>query len=86
MESYEACAACHQCFRSFKLSHEIHDKVYILIWFSVGYMSKMKTIKTFRDLLSFLTTIYVGSVIGLGNVEERGVAEALVFLAGVLML
>ncbi len=49
-------------------------------------MSKMKTIKTFRDLLSFLTTIYVGSVIGLGNVEERGVAEALVFLAGVLML
>jgi hypothetical protein len=49
-------------------------------------MSKMKAIKTFRDLLSFLTIISLGNVIGLGNMEERRVAVALVFLAGVLML
>jgi adenosylcobinamide-GDP ribazoletransferase len=42
------------------LVHEIHDKDYILIWFSVGYMSKMKAIKTFRDLLAFLTIIPLG--------------------------
>jgi len=46
----------------------------------------MKAIKTFRDLLSFLTMIPLGSVLGLGNVEERRVVAALVFLAGVLML
>jgi hypothetical protein len=40
-------------------------------------MSKMKAIKTFRDLLDFL------SVIPLGNVKERRVAVVLVFLAGV---
>jgi len=49
-------------------------------------MSKMKAIKTFRDSLSFLTTIPLGSVISLANVEERRVVVALVFLAGVLML
>ena len=49
-------------------------------------MSKMKAIKTFRDLLAFLTIIPLGNVIGLGNVEERRVAAALVFLAGALML
>ena len=49
-------------------------------------MSKMKAIKTFRDLLSFLTIIPLGNFIGLGNVEERRVVAALVFLAGVLML
>jgi cobalamin synthase len=48
-------------------------------------MSKMKAIKTFRDLLVFLTVIPLGSAIGLGNVEKRRVV-ALVFLAGVLML
>jgi cobalamin synthase len=36
----------------------------------------MKAIKTFRDLLDFFT------VIPLGNVKERRVAVALVFLAG----
>jgi hypothetical protein len=46
----------------------------------------MKAIKTFRDLLSFLAMIPLGNVLGLGNVEERGVAVALVFLACVLML
>jgi len=49
-------------------------------------MSKMKAIKTFRDLLSFLVIIPLGSITGLGNVEERRVAVALVFLAGALML
>jgi hypothetical protein len=49
-------------------------------------MSKMKAIKTFRDLLSFLTIIPLGNFIGLGNVKERRVTAALVFLAGVLML
>jgi hypothetical protein len=48
-------------------------------------MSKMKAIKTFRDLLSFLAMIPLGSVVGLGNVEERRVAAASVFLAGALM-
>jgi hypothetical protein len=45
-------------------------------------MSKMKAIKTFRDLLSFLAIIPLGSVTGVGNVEERRVVAALVFLAG----
>jgi hypothetical protein len=49
-------------------------------------MSKMKAIKTFRDLLSFLVMIPLGNALGLGNVEERGVVVALVFLAGLLML
>jgi len=45
-------------------------------------MSKMKAIKTFRDLLSFLAIIPLGSITGLGKVKERRVAAALVFLAG----
>ena len=49
-------------------------------------MSKMKAIKTFRDLLVFLAVIPLGNVICLGNGEERRVAAALVFLVGVLML
>jgi hypothetical protein len=49
-------------------------------------MSKMKAIKTFRDLLVFLAIVPLGNVVSLGNVEERRVAAALVFLAGVLML
>jgi hypothetical protein len=49
-------------------------------------MSKMKAIKTFRDLLSFLNMISLGNSVGLGNVKERRVVAALVFLAGVLML
>jgi len=49
-------------------------------------MSKMEAIKTFRDLLAFLTKFPLGNVIGLGNVKERKVAAALVFLAGVLLL
>ena len=49
-------------------------------------MSKMKAIKTFRDLLAFLTIIPLSNVIGLGNVKERRVVAALGFLAGVLML
>ena len=73
MTAYEACTTCYEYFLSFELVHEIHDKDYILIWFSVGYMSKMKAIKTFRDLLSFPT------VIPLGN-------SGLLLLPGVLML
>jgi hypothetical protein len=46
----------------------------------------MKAIKTFRDLLSFLDMIPLGNVLGVGNVEERKVVAALVFLAGALML
>ena len=49
-------------------------------------MSKIKAIKTFRDLLAFLTVIPLGNVIGLGNVRKRRVAAALVFVAGVLLL
>jgi adenosylcobinamide-GDP ribazoletransferase len=41
------------------LCHEAqaHDKGYIPIWTSEWYMSKLNAIKTFRDLLSFLTII-----------------------------
>jgi hypothetical protein len=46
----------------------------------------MNAIKTFRDLLFFLAVILLGSVTGLGNVKERRVVAALMFLAGVLML
>ena len=46
----------------FSLSSPIayHDKVYIPIRLVVGYMSPEKAIKTFRDLLSFLTIIPAG--------------------------
>ncbi|MCX8153039.1 MAG: adenosylcobinamide-GDP ribazoletransferase [Candidatus Bathyarchaeota archaeon] len=42
------------------MTHKVHDKVYIFIWLRVGYMSQMKAIKTFRDLLAFLTIIPLG--------------------------
>jgi cobalamin synthase len=37
-----------------------HDKAYILFSGVLGYMSPMKAIKTFRDLLSFFTIIPLG--------------------------
>jgi hypothetical protein len=34
VEAYEACTTSYEYVLSLELAHEIHDKVYILIWLS----------------------------------------------------
>jgi adenosylcobinamide-GDP ribazoletransferase len=53
----EACSTGDQYFLSLKPLHETHDKVIAMFGRLMVYMSKLDAIKTFRDLLSFLTII-----------------------------
>jgi len=60
VEAYKACSARYKYFFLLKFPHAYHDKAYIPFQLVVGYMSPEKAIKTFRDLLSFLTIIPAG--------------------------